>query len=173
MIIGQAVCLGPLLIGDGPQLFSWRNTMANGRLNGPWRPIGQIEFEGWINPGGDASRVVFALRSPPDMRLLGFLQLTRIDSNARSAELGLMIGEPADRNRGLGLEAVTLALNYAWTELNLQRVALYVHGDNPAAIRCYAKAGFQIEGVMRRASYGDGQYRDITVMGCLRDEERG
>ena len=170
MIIGQAVCLGPLLVGDGPLLFSWRNTIVNARLNGPYRPIGQGEFDAWFNPSGDPSRVVFALRARADMRLLGFLQLIRIDANARSAELGVMIGEPAERNKGLGQEAVALALDYAWRELNLQRVALYVHGDNPAAIRAYTKAGFELEGAMRRASYVDGQYRDITVMGCLRPD---
>ena len=62
-----------------------------------------------------------------------------------------------------------LGFDRAGRELNLQRVGLYVFGDNPGAIRAYARAGFEVEGVLRRAAYIDGAYSDITVMGCLRD----
>ncbi|NLG24638.1 MAG: GNAT family N-acetyltransferase, partial [Clostridiales bacterium] len=40
------------------------------------------------------------------------------------------------------------------------------------AIRCYEKCGFQLEGRLRQDIYSDGAYRDLLMMGVLRDERR-
>lgn len=168
MLIGSSVCLGPLMRDDAPLLFNWQNTLPLAHANGAYRPMDQLKFDAWFNAGSDPTRTVFAVRQVPGLRLLGFVQLTNILPHVGCAELGVMIGAEADRNKGHGQAAVRLAVDYAWRELNLQRIGLYVVGDNPRAVRAYAQAGFEIEGLMRRGAYVDGGYRDITVMSCLR-----
>ncbi len=66
-----------------------------------------------------------------------------------------------------------MALRFCWRELNLQRVSLSVLSNNPWARHVYAKAGFEIEGTLRRASFSDGQFHDVTVMAILRPEGAG
>jgi RimJ/RimL family protein N-acetyltransferase len=171
VLTGEAICLGPLLQTDGPLLFGWLNNAALGRDNGVYRPIDQTKFERWFGSAGDdPSRVVFAIRRKQDMRMVGCLQLTEIDPANGAATLGVMMGADADRGRGFGAEAIRLAAGFAWSELNLQRLALNVTGDNPRALRAYEKAGFEREGVLRRAVYVGGAYQDITVMSLLRPE---
>lgn len=53
--------------------------------------------------------------------------------------------------------------------LALERVTLRIHGDNPAAVRCYVAAGFTVEGVLRRAAFLNGRRVDVTLMGAVRD----
>jgi RimJ/RimL family protein N-acetyltransferase len=101
------------------------------------------------------------------------VHLTGIHPVIRACELGIAIGDPADRGQGYGSEALALALRFCWRELNLQRVALTVLSHNPDAVRLYARAGFVVEGVMRRASYADGAFRDVTVMAALRGDGEG
>jgi RimJ/RimL family protein N-acetyltransferase len=171
MMLGEKICLGPLLQADAPLLFSWLNTVEIAHSNGPYRPTDQTRFDQWF--GGishDASRVVFAIRQHGDLRLMGYVQLTNILAAPRSADLGIMIGDPADRGKGFGLEAVRMAVGFGWRDLNLRRIALAVFGDNPSAIHVYAKAGFEHEGVLRRAGYINGAFRDITLMAILRPE---
>ena len=171
MLIGEKVCLGPVLQSDGPLFFNWLNNLDLAHGNGAYRPTDQARFDQWF--GGishDNSRVVFGVRLRGDLRLMGYVQLINIQSVARTAELGVLIGEPGDRGQGFGQEAVRMALGFGWRDLNLQRVSLFVIGENPAALRAYAKAGFQVEGTLRRASYVDGAFRDITVMGVLRED---
>lgn len=112
--------------------------------------------------------MVFAIRQKQDMRLTGYLQITNIQPVPRSAELGILIGAEADQGQGFGQEAVRLALDFCWRDLNLQRLTLFVVGDNPRAIRAYGKTGFVAEGTLRRAAYIDGAFCDITIMGALR-----
>ena len=51
--------------------------------------------------------------------------------------------------------------------LGLERIELEVAAENERAIRCYRRAGFQVEGVKRHAFMVDGHYTDLTVMAVL------
>ena len=63
-----------------------------------------------------------------------------------------------------------LLLQYAFLEVNLQRVTLAVFEYNPRAIRSYEKAGFRHEGRMRKVLNKEGRRWDMLFMGVLRDE---
>jgi len=171
MIIGEKVCLGPLLHVDGPAMFNWLNTLSLAHLNGSYRPQDQAGFDGWLSSlSSDRSKVVFAIRNQGDLRLLGYVQIVNINPVCRTAEMGILIGEAGDRGKGLGQEALRLALGHCWNDLNLHRVTLHVHGENPVAIHAYAKVGFIEEGRMRQAGYVNGRFVDIVVMGTLRPD---
>jgi RimJ/RimL family protein N-acetyltransferase len=54
--------------------------------------------------------------------------------------------------------------------LNLHRIELGVFAEHKAAVRCYEKAGFKVEGRMREDLFHDGEYKDRIWMGLLRSE---
>jgi RimJ/RimL family protein N-acetyltransferase len=54
--------------------------------------------------------------------------------------------------------------------LNLNRIWLEVLEDNLGAIRAYEKAGYVLEGTQREATYGDGNYIGMHIMGVLKSE---
>jgi RimJ/RimL family protein N-acetyltransferase len=172
MLIGEKVCLGPVLQTDAPSFFNWMNNLELVHVNGPYRPTDQARFDQWFSGiPNDSTRVVFTIRAKADIRLMGYVQIINIQPVARAAEMGILIGDPADRGKGAGQEAVRLALKFCWRDLNLQRVALFIVGDNPAAQNAYARVGFEVEGLLRRAAYVDGAFKDITVMGILRPDD--
>jgi RimJ/RimL family protein N-acetyltransferase len=102
--------------------------------------------------------------------LLGYLQLTEIHPVFRSAVIGLTIGDPANRGKGYGQEALRLCIDFSWKDLNLQRLSLMIAGKNEPAARAYSKVGFQQEGVFKRAIFANGVYVDATIMGLLRGD---
>lgn len=171
MLSGDKVSLGPLTRGDGPLLFAWLNQVGVGRINGSYRPTDEVKFDQWFTGiGADPARVVFAIRRKGDARLLGYVQIVDINAAYRTAVLGILIGAERDRGQGIGREAVQLAIDFCWQDLNLQRLTLYVFGDNPRAVRTYLGVGFEVEGTMRRAAFTDGRFQDVTVMGLLRPQ---
>jgi [ribosomal protein S5]-alanine N-acetyltransferase len=174
MLIGKKVCLAPVLVGDGPALFNWSNSLDLVRTNGHYRPTDQLHFNQWLsNLSKDPARVVFTIRRQGNLQLLGWVQVFDIQPVTRSAEIGILVGDAAHRGQGFGQEAMGMALRYCWRDLNLQRVSLSVVGDNPGAIHVYGKAGFALEGIRRRAAYSDGRFHDVTLMGVLRSEDAG
>src|SRR6185312_14337415 len=88
----------------------------------------------------------------------------------RLAELSIRIGTEADRSQGFGTAALKAALDFAWRDLNLQRVWLRVFASNERAITAYTRAGFQKEGVLRRAAWINGAWQNEIVMAVLREQ---
>ncbi|MCL2811526.1 MAG: GNAT family N-acetyltransferase [Clostridia bacterium] len=101
---------------------------------------------------------------------IGQVDLFGLNTIDRCAELGIVIGNPQWHGQGIGAEAITLMLDFAFRHANLQRIELWVDADNAAAIRCYEKAGFVHEGCRRKCHFAHGKYVDLNLMGALRDE---
>ena len=152
---------------DSETLFRWINDPETVRFNAAYKPVHWTGHEEWCRSlGASPAKQVFAIRV--DDRLVGVVQLIDIDAVHRSAELLIRIGEEADRGRGYGTQALRLATDFAWRDLNLHRVWLRVFTDNARAIAAYRKAGFVEEGTLREAAHIDGRYVDMRVFGMLR-----
>ena len=103
-------------------------------------------------------------------RIVGNMAFHSVDWRNRNAELGIAIGDKTVWGRGYGTEATRTLVRWGLEELNLNRVWLRVYEDNAAAIRCYEKAGFRVEGRLRQDRFRQGRYLDTLIMGLLRGE---
>jgi RimJ/RimL family protein N-acetyltransferase len=112
----------------------------------------------------------FGVRARENGHLIGFLGLWDIEINHLDSVISIGIGEPEYWGKGYGTEAMQMALRYAFTELNLYRVSLFVFSYNKRAIHSYVKTGFKLEGIQRKAMSRDGGRHDIVAMGVLRAE---
>lgn len=126
--------------------------------------------EKWLEKNGN-DVFAFTIHTRADDRLIGGIDL-EISSGWNNGEafVGIGIGEPEYWSKGYGTEAMRLILRYAFTELNLHRVALNVFEYNPRAVRSYENAGFQHEGRIRQMLNRNGRRWDVIFMGILRPE---
>jgi putative acetyltransferase len=86
---------------------------------------------------------------------------------SHSAHLVMMVS-PVYWGLGICSQLMTAVLDLAENWLNLKRVELEVHTDNPAAIGLYQKFGFEIEGTKRFHTFGDGRWTDAYLMARLK-----
>lgn len=113
--------------------------------------------------------VVLMVRRQSDQVAVASSGMHDINWLARWAEFGIVV--PQEHwGQGYGQEATERMLQYAFEELNLNAVRLRVNGSHERAIRCYERAGYQGEGVLRQASVVGGKPEDIVVMSILRAE---
>lgn len=87
----------------------------------------------------------------------------------RSAVLGILIGKPEHRGKGLGGEAMKLAIDYCRKHLNLTRIMLSAHNSNLSAVGLNEKLGFETEGFLRRAQFIDGEWIDLRLMAIMQE----
>jgi aminoglycoside 6'-N-acetyltransferase len=87
-----------------------------------------------------------------------------------SAGIDIFIGEPDARGRGLGTEAVRTMLAHLFEVKRLHRVTIDPEVANRRAIRCYEKAGFRLDGVLRHNAFEHGEYVDTHFMSILDHE---
>jgi RimJ/RimL family protein N-acetyltransferase len=100
-------------------------------------------------------------------RLIGEIRLDRVDLKDRRASLAIGIEDASQLGKGLGTEAIVLALGYAFDVLKLHRISVRVVNYNTRAIRAYQKCGFTIEGREREAAFVDGAWHDDLMMAIL------
>lgn len=95
-----------------------------------------------------------------------------LDVNRRhdSAYLQIYIGEASAQGRGLGRDAMILALVEAFGALSLHRVWLHTRAENLRAQRLYRGLGFSAEGTERDSIKTGGRYLDQQRWSLLASE---
>lgn len=174
MIIGNHIRLRAIEKDDLPLFVRWLNDREVYQNLLVRSPISQAGEENWYEQ--HLARPAYTRTLLIEVELeagwtpIGTIGFHDIDWINRSAEFGIMIGEKSQWNRGWGRQAVRLLLYQGFANLNLHRIYLYVHADNPRAIRAYQAAGFQVEGTLRQDIFKNGEYVDALLMGILRSE---
>ena len=119
---------------------------------------------------GSRDQVIFAIADLKSDQHIGNVKLGPIHWVHRSATFGILIGDSKFWGKGIGVEATRLAVEYAFRRLDLRRIDLGVFANHEAAVHCYERVGFKVEGRMRQALFQAGEYRDRLCMGLLRSE---
>jgi RimJ/RimL family protein N-acetyltransferase len=112
----------------------------------------------------------FWIRTLAEDKLIGDVGLWVNSWTHGEAWVGIMIGERDFWGKGYGTDAMRLAVQYGFTEMNLRRISLGLHAYNLRALKSYEKVGFKMEGCIRGEGLRDGQRYDGYYMGILREE---
>ncbi len=170
---GGQVWLRMMTGDDTDRIVAWRNRdFVRGRFiyRDAFTREGHLN---WIRTQVETGHVVqFIICLAGSGEPVGSVYFRDIDRRHRKAEYGIFIGEESALGKGLGTEAASLALDYAFGELDLHKVMLRVLADNLRACRSYAHAGFAQEGCLREDVFLDGKFCDVILMAAFHPKER-
>lgn len=99
---------------------------------------------------------------------VGLIGLLSIDRKNRKAEYYISMGDTSYKGKGVAYQASRLLLEYAFCELNLEKVYLYTETDNKPAQKLFKKVGFKIEGTLKNDLFSRGRYVDRYAYGYTR-----
>ena len=105
MFLGPRITLGAFVPDDYGAMYCWANDIAAARLDGAFRPVNLREVIASCETGGDASRVMLAIRQRTDPKIIGYINIHNLNAVHRSADLGMRIGDERHRGQGFGKEA--------------------------------------------------------------------
>jgi RimJ/RimL family protein N-acetyltransferase len=137
-------------------------------------PMSVVDEENWFDSLSKRDQaekpLAIEVRNGDGWKMIGNCGVFGIDPISRLGELGIMIGEKDEWDKGYGTATMRLLLRHCFDTLNLNRVYLHVYAENVRGKRAYEKAGFVEEGRLREAVYKRGKYDDVIVMSVLRSE---
>ncbi len=142
------------------------------RLDAVPFPQSQATMRRWAEeesrrcPEHDRFRFVIENRAA---EIVGDLTTHDCDRRVGTLAYGLNI-LPAHRRRGYGGEAILLVLRYFFRELRYQKATVGVFAFNTPSIHLHKRLGFQLEGRLRRMTYGQGRFDDLLMFGLTADE---
>jgi RimJ/RimL family protein N-acetyltransferase len=149
-------------------IVHWRNDpVVNLYLRQGIRTLDEVQ-EWYAQYFSRAENKLFAVYA--DKALIGYGMLEHIDPTHRSCEIGIVLGNPAYWNKGVGAPVVRRLTTLAFTVYHLHRVYAVIQGGNIASRRCFEKVGFQHEGRLRDARYVDGEFIDLHYYAVLEQE---
>ncbi len=103
-------------------------------------------------------------------KLAGFLDFKNVDWNIPKAEVGCYIDEHYEC-RGITTTAFVLLCRYGFDRLGFEKIYLRTHNENKSARRVAEKAGFILEGTIRKDyKTTAGQLVDLLYYGKLKEE---
>lgn len=135
-------------------------------------PYGRKDAKAWIR-AARRSRPETAFALEVDGRAVGGIGLhPQGDVHRRAMEIGYWLGEPY-WGRGIVTEAVRALTRYAFRTFGIARVYAYVYEWNPASARVLEKAGYRLEGRLRKAVTKEGTTMDMLVYGFTEEDLDG
>lgn len=157
---------------DYKRSVAWRNDDEIwGMLGGRKYFVSEAYEQKWINDaifkGGD---VRLAVCDTESNLYIGNVYLTDIDYVNRTAESHVLIGDRDYWGKGLATEAYMLLLDYAFNELNLNRIEALVLENNIRSLNMHKKCGYVEEGIKRNSVYKNGKYINQIIMAVLKEE---
>jgi ribosomal protein S18 acetylase RimI-like enzyme len=100
--------------------------------------------------------------------VVGWCDVSPVMGESRSHIGVLGVGLlPDARHKGVGLRLMEAALAKSWSN-GLTRIELSVRADNHNAKALYEKLGFEVEGLLRKASVMGSEVHDVWAMALLR-----
>ncbi|MDY3049415.1 MAG: GNAT family protein [Rothia sp. (in: high G+C Gram-positive bacteria)] len=126
-----------------------------------------LDWYAQINQQTD--RLDLAIYSQELDRYVGEVVLNDYDPANKSVNFRIAIGQ-AGQNRGYGTQATLLLVNYAFEQLDINRIELEVLDFNQRAKHVYTSCGFVAEGRRRQAFLIDGEYHDAVIKSVIRSD---
>jgi ribosomal-protein-serine acetyltransferase len=103
--------------------------------------------------------------------LLGSIGMFGFDSKARRAEIGYWISKD-EEGKGIITRAVKLLIDYAFDELDMNRIEIRCSAENIRSAAIPERLGFKKEGYLRQAEFRNGHLHDFLIFGLLREDRQ-
>lgn len=170
-LIGERVYLAPVNIDDADTFARWMNDFQVTDYIGRSENLLTLPAEeAWLKEVVEGKNYLFSIVKNEDDKLIGNIELQKVNHTDRRATLGILIGEAEERSKGYGTEAINLLLDFAFNYLNINSVSLTLLAVNDRARRCYEKVGFKEFGRQRQSRFVNGKYYDTIHMDILKSE---
>lgn len=169
-IFGTKVVLRPIVAADAESMWQSLDDPDVARLTGTHQVFSRDLIESWTaTRAAQIDRLDLAIVDAATGDWAGELAVNEWDPDNHSCNIRIAL-DSGSRDRGLGTEAMRLAIDYVFETLPIHRLELSVYAFNDRAIAVYRKLGFHHEGVERDALYWDGRYHDSVTMSILRTD---
>jgi aminoglycoside 6'-N-acetyltransferase len=176
MIEGPRIVLRPIQDQDWPTFEAWGE--SRGALWGPFQRF-QMDHVPQLREAYQQTGLLrrksglLLIETREDRQVVGYVRYTMLpfpDADLPYPEIGFGI-PPADaRGHGYATEAVRLLVEYLFLGYPVERIAAFTDEQNRPAQRVLDRVGFRREGLLRRAMFRDGRWRDIAIYAILRHE---
>jgi RimJ/RimL family protein N-acetyltransferase len=172
-ISGKKIYLRELRESDvNESYYQWINTPEiNQFLETRYIPRSLENIKDYVKQmDGKSNEVLFAICDLETQKHVGNIKIGPINWIHGFADLSLLIGDRKFWGKGIGTEAIKLVSKFAFDTLNLHKMKAGCYEHNIGSMKAFKKAGFTIEGQLKKQWKLNGGYCDQILLGlCAED----
>lgn len=166
---GEKISLEPVRAEFLPEFIRWFSDMSVTRYLLRRTPMSLKQEEEWfdtISKASDSVQWAITLEGAP----IGVTGIHHIDTIDRGAMTGAIIGVRSEWGKGFATEAVRLRTDFAFQELNLERLETMSFAENMGMHKALERSGYRKIGTRTRSQYREGRWHDTILFELLRSE---
>lgn len=166
------IYLRALELNDYLTSYNWRNDTEITAMTGGNRFFVSSEREKeWVkNVIFNTTKLALAICLKENDKYIGNIIFENLNFNNASCEIGIMIGDKDEWNKGYATEAYKLAIKYIFEEKRINRIYALVLEENSSSLKLHKKCGFKIEGILRETIYKCGEFKNQVILSLLKNE---
>lgn len=146
----------------------------NSTIVGSFKPFSYEDATKWVHGcmGEHETYKFWAMcTNDADQRIVGWVSLSEIDTNNKSACFhGIVIGDEDYHDGFTWIESYLFVYKYAFEVLNLNRVYGTCLIEHKQSTRIGKILYAEREGVLRQALFKDGKFHDLAIGSLLKEE---
>lgn len=104
-------------------------------------------------------------------KLIGSVGFINFSWDSRRTEIGYWIAKKSE-GKGIITRACKALINYAFNELDMNRIEIRCATENVRSRAVPERLGFQLEGVLRQTIWRRTRFYDIAIYGLLKEDWR-
>lgn len=172
MLRGDYVVLRAPEADDAEIITAWQNDRDVTKFLPFSYPKSKKDQLCLINKSSLDNSILYFIIENEDQVPIGLCSLKNIDWTNSTAEINVALYAKNCWGRGYGYDTVKTLTNFGLYEINLYTIYGNILDDNERAIKCFQKAGFEVEGVLFSRLYRDGRRRNLVSMSISKDRKQ-
>lgn len=117
-----------------------------------------------------SDEIFFAICDKQNDKHIGNIKLGPINWLHRFGDISLFIGDKNYWGKGVATEAISLVTRFGFNKLYLNKIKAGCYANNLGSKKAFLKAGYIVEGTLRKQVFSNGNYQDSYILGILSDE---
>jgi ribosomal-protein-alanine N-acetyltransferase len=167
LLEGKTVNLRVVEKEDLPMVAEWLNNLDFFSVYNPLMQMSKADLQKMYDTLSPDERWFFIEKK--DGSKVGNISHRSV---GRAQEIGYAV-LPSERKKGYCSEAVIIMVDYLFLSKDIARVQAHTDVRNEGSQKTLEKAGFKKEGVVRKAVFFWGEWRDGYLYSILREEWKG
>jgi diamine N-acetyltransferase len=135
---------------DIDYLYLWENDPDNWHVSNTTTPFSKFTLKKYLEQAHqdifETKQLRLIIQKKADKSAIGAVDLFDFDPLHQRAGVGILIGNPLDRNQGFATEALQTLREYAFGTLGLKQLYCNICEDNKESLTLFIKLGFVITG---------------------------
>ncbi|MFS4481493.1 GNAT family N-acetyltransferase [Hyunsoonleella sp. 2307UL5-6] len=99
---------------------------------------------------------------------LGLIDLFDFDFKNKRAGVGIIIKDALNRDKGYGLEALKLTINYSFKFLGLHQLYCNISEENSTSLNLFKKIGFETIGLKKDWNFNNNMFSNEYVLQLIK-----